>query len=337
MRKSNLKPYFDSPIVVIQEITDLDNMNIKPNSILDCITFDLRFSVSDFLKVRDKFDYVVSSNLYLSEYENHILWDCKIGQVNYYIKNLKFFNSLNLHNQKFLRLKNFLFLTNHIRYERIEIFDFLVNNNLLDNGLINFPSISKTRKEELEFSLTNEQKEIYLNSDNSILPLYLDMLPKETFLFEKKHDLYLDNKWQSVPDYGESYNPILYQNTYFEVVSETFYYELTEYHYETMQLSEKTVKPIINLLPHFCLAQKDYYKLLGNLGLSFEGELFKNVSKYDSYHSGKEKTICFLDSIEYLLKMSRKDLHELYVMGYEEMLHNQRELINLFNLRRYNL
>jgi len=104
-----------------------------------------------------------------------------------------------------------------------------------------------------------------------------------------------------------------------------------------MQISEKTIKPIINLLPHFCLAQKDYYKLLGKFGLSFESELYKNVSKFDSLRSGKEKTLCFLDSIGYLLKMSRKDLHELYVMGYEEMLYNQKELINLFNLRRYNL
>jgi len=337
MSESVIKPYVSSPVVVVEDIIDWGNINVKPHSILDCVTNDIRLSISDFLKIRDKFEYVVSSNLYLSEYENHILWDCKIGQLHYYIKNLKFFNSLNLHNHKFLRLKNFLFLTNHIRYERIEIFDFLVNNNLLDKGLVNFPSISKTLESELGYALTNEQREIYLNSDNPILPLYLDMLPKETFLFEKKHDMYLNNKWQSVPDYGESYNPILYQNTYFEVVSETFYYDSVENDCEIMQLSEKTIKPIINLLPHFCLAQKDYYKLLGKFGLSFESELYKNVSKFDSLLSGKEKTLCFLDSIEYLLKMSRNDLHELYVMGYEEMIYNQQELINLFNLRRYNL
>lgn len=309
----------------------VNSTNIPDDCLLDCFTYDARMSIDLYNKVKHKFKKIISMNILIDD-KKHIVWDSKIGQLQFYLDNVHFFNRLVSNNVKFLRLKNYLFLTNHIRFERIEIFDHLCKSNLIENGLINFPSLEKTLTQEVSFALTPEQEKVYLNYDKDFLPLSLDFLPKDNFTFEKKHTLYENNKWVDVPDYGCSYNPLLYQNVYFEVLSETYYYTTEFPNKQINWISEKTIKPIINLLPHFCLTQQDYYSSLERqFGLTFNSEIFKSIKEFDSLPSGYEKTKTFINSIDYLLKMDKKTLHELYVDALPELRNNQNLIIQKYD------
>ena len=321
----------DYEVFTLSSLEDLDNFKPKKKCILDCITYDFPFPLSSFLEVQDKFDWIISSNLVLQGYQNHILYDCKIGQLNFYLENIDFFNKLSERNLKFLRLKNYLFLTNHIRFERLELFDRLVKNSLLDYGLINFPSISKTNQDEVNYSLTDEQKSYYNSYENDSLPMCLDLLPKDSFIEDKKHNLYLNKSWTTIDDYGENYNPILYQNVYFEMLSETYYYTSEFSDDDCIQISEKTIKPIVNLIPHFCLSKKNYYEYLKKLGLSFESKIFQDVTLYDNIQTSSEKVNTFFEKNKKFLSMNKKDLHEMYVDSYDELKHNQHTIIEKFN------
>tara|TARA_R100000005_G_scaffold92473_1_gene66104 strand:+ start:563 stop:1609 length:1047 start_codon:yes stop_codon:yes gene_type:complete len=346
MKKSVINEVFNIPeknIFIAFKQEDFETLLKMPDNhdlIVDCITSDIQLSTDIFDKIKNKYKKVISSNILIND-DKHILWDCKIDQLGWYIKRKMFFNHFTNHNVKFLRLKNFLFLANHIRFERIEIFEHLCNENLLDNGLINFPSLKETLKEEVEYALLDEQKQVYLNYEKEFLPLSLDFVPKVDTDNDKKHVQYDKdvNDFVDVHDYGVEYNPLLYMNCYFEIVSETYYYTSEFECGKINHISEKTLKPIVNLLPHFCLTQKNYYLSLNKqLDLTFDSEIFNPIKKFDSLSSGKEKTKVFIDSIDYLLKMDRKDLHRLYVDALRELEVNQQKVLSHFsedNIQRY--
>ena len=166
-KRSNLFERFKIPkekiysISVTEDFYLIDSFDIPDDCILDCFTYDARMSVDLYNKVKHKFKKIVSMNILIHD-DKHIVYDNKIGQLQFYTDNLHFFNKLITANVKFLRLKNYLFLTNHVRFERIEIFEHLCNENLLDNGLVNFPSLKETLSSEVAYALLEEQQKIYL-------------------------------------------------------------------------------------------------------------------------------------------------------------------------------
>ena len=306
--------------------------------VLDCVTYDLLIDDKAYQTALDNgADFIVTSNLYHIGKPNHILYDNKLYQSVFYLDRKEYFKDLIERSFKFLRLKKFTFLANHIRFERLEIFDWLYKKGVLNDGIINMPNLNGVSDDEVNYCLTNEQKEKYLEYNYDFLPINADLVPKETFTEDAKHQKWYggDKGWADVDDYGESYNPMLYLNSYFEILSETYYYtqemRLNEGR-KVNQISEKTLKPIMHCLPHFCLTQKDYYKKLEEYGLTFKSEIFKSVWEFDSMEAGYEKTKKFLEANEWLFNLTRKELHTLYVSAYSELHHNKRTLLKNFSI-----
>lgn len=305
---------------------------------LDCVTYDLLIDdVAYQAALNNGADYIVTSNLYHIGKPNHILYDCKLYQTFFYLEREMYFEDLLKKGLSFLRLKNFTFLANHIRFERLEIFDWLYKKGILNNGIVNMPNLNGVSEEEIDYCLRNEQKEEYLKYNYDFLPINADLVPKKSFTEDAKHQKWYGEEkgWSDVDDYGESYNPMLYLNSYFEILSETYYYiqDMRLDKGRTVnQISEKTLKPILHCLPHFCLTQSNYYKKLEEFGLSFKSKIFKSVWEFDSMEAGTEKTKKFLEANEWLFNLSRKELHELYVDAFPELNNNKKILMKNFKL-----
>ena len=84
----------------------------------------------------------------------------------------------------------------------------------------------------------------------------VDFSSKEIFTEDVKHQKWYgtDKGWGDVDDYAKSYNPMLYLNSYFEILSETYYYtrhKMLDSGEIVNQISEKTLKPILLFTLHF--------------------------------------------------------------------------------------
>ena len=106
--------------------------------VLDCVTYDLLIDDKAYQTALDNgADLIVTSNLYHVGKPNHILYDGKLYQSVFYLDRKEYFKDLIERSFKFLRLKKYTFLANHIRFERLEIFDWLYKKGVLDNGIVN--------------------------------------------------------------------------------------------------------------------------------------------------------------------------------------------------------
>ena len=334
------KFFSDYEIIVANDEDDLNKKFTKNDKpiLLDCVTYEFKIDNKLYeTTLNNGVDFIVSSNLYHIGKPNHIFYDCKLYMNSFYLEREMYFKDLLKKSLSFLRLKNFTFLVNHIRFERLEIFDWLYKKGVLNDGIVNMPNLDGVSNGEVSYCLTDKQKEKYLEYNYDFLPINADLIPKETFTEDAKHQKWYgtDKGWGDIDDYGESYNPMLYLNSYFEILSETYYY--TQYTILDTggivnEISEKTLKPILHCLPHFCLTQSNYYKKLEEFGLSFRSKIFKSVWEFDSMEAGEEKTKVFLKSNEWLFDLSRKELHELYVDAFEELNNNKKILLKNFKL-----
>ena len=337
---SIIKFFSDCEIIVIDNKDDVNKKFLKNDKpiLLDCVTYDLLIDDTTYKSaLSNGVDLIVTSNLYHIGNPNHILYDSKLYQTFFYLEREMYFEDLLKKSLSFLRLKNFTFLANHIRFERLEIFDWLYKKGVLNDGIVNMPNLDGVSNDEVNYCLTDKQKEKYLEYNYDFLPINVDFIPKETFTEDAKHQKWYgtDKGWGDVDDYGESYNPMLYLNSYFEILSETYYYtqhKMLDSGEIVNQISEKTLKPILHCLPHFCLTQSNYYKKLEEFGLSFRSKIFKSVWEFDSMEAGEEKTKVFLKANEWLFDLSRKELHELYVDAFEELNNNKKTILKNFKL-----
>ena len=341
--KSSDKYFNDFRIIVAKNEDDVNqkfpkyNSSIKP-TVLDCVSNELLIDDKAYdTALSNGIDYIASSNLYHIGKPNHILYDNKLYQSFFYLQNKDYFKKLLNISLSFLRLKNFTFLVNHIRFERLEIFDWIYKKGLLNNGIVSMPNLNGIHKDEISYCTTDEQRKKYLDYNYDFLPINADFISKKSFAPNAKHQKWYGNElgWADIDDYGESYNPMLYLNSYFEILSETYYY--TQYQRlddgrTVNQISEKTLKPILHCLPHFCLTQSNYYKKLEEIGLSFRSKIFKSVWEFDSLEAGSEKTKTFLKANEWLFNLKRKELHELYVDAFSELNNNKEILLKNFHV-----
>ena len=312
--------------------------SLGKNILIDCISSDYPISVTNFKELLNQFSEknirVISPNLLLYGYDNHYFYDPKIRQQDFVLERSKFFDESCLYSSKFLRPFKYLYLTSHPRLERIQILDFIFNNKLETEGQIGFPSIEKIDKNEFElcFGTHPAKDKEYVKSikdETYNLPIIADFFRSETYGLNKKHKLWTSEGWVESNLENGDFNFNLYSNSYVEIFSETYFYGfgsvdtfLEDSRNEYLQVSEKTIKPIVNLLPFYCLTEAGYYRKLNEMGLNFNSKIYQYVD-FDELNTGKEKLKRYNLSIYKLLTHSKDELHEMYYNSYEELLNNK--------------
>lgn len=344
--KGNLTVFFPNNTEFIFNEKVLDFIKSRDGKVrIDFTLCDYPFPKNHYdtllSELKNKDVKILSSNLYLNGLENHFLHDPKIKQCDFIFKNSKVFDEIAINQSKFLRPFKFFYLTNHPRYERIKILEFLYNNDLIKHGQVGFPSIEKIPVSEMEMILnqnTKTQKNYVkkLKDENLNLPLNVDFLRNKKYDLNKKHQLWKNGKWVESDLSGGDFNFNLYFNSYFEIFSETYFYGHPSVDYfgskhQYLQMSEKTIKPICNLIPFYCLSEKNYYNILKDIGLSFESKLYDNLDFDNQLASNSKKIESFNNFIKEKILMKKEDLHGFYYESFSELIHNKYEFMSYFN------
>lgn len=308
------------------------------NLLFDFISSDYPIAVENFdylLKIfHNKNIRVVSPNLLLYSKNKHYFYDPKIRQMDFVFKYTNVFDELCLNQSKFLRPFKYLYLTSHPRYERIQILEFLNENNLVKEGQVGFPSLEKITEDEFNLCLsqnTHEQKNHVrsIKDKNLNLPIIADFVRDLDYQVNKKHKLWKNGSWVESNLSTGDFNVNLYMNSYVEIFSETYYYgfgsvdEFTSNKNDQyIQVSEKTIKPIINLMPMYCLTERGYYKKLKEMGLTFNSEIYKYLD-FDDLNSDNKKVEKFNNSIYKLVSHTKSELHGMYYNSFQELIENK--------------
>lgn len=317
------------------------------NIIFDFVSSDYPLSVTHYNLLKDKFKTknikIVTPNIYLFGKEFSYWYDPKIGQMDYIYENSKIFDELLIQQHKFLRMKKYLYLTSHPRYERVQLLELLNKDNLIKHGSVGFPSMEGISESELRM-LTwkngrHASKIRKIKDSDYNLPLILDFARKtKEYSNNKKHQLWNGVKWINSDLHTGDFNPINYFNNYFEIYSETYYYGFGSVDTlldgkkegEYLQISEKTLKPIANMVPFFCLTDKDFYKKLKEIGFSFDSKFYSDLS-FDKLERSEEKVLKFYDVVKNYCEMDITDLHEIYYNSTKELIYNKNVLKNTLN------
>lgn len=327
----------DAGFIYNKQSVDFIN-SLNNNILIDFISSDYPIAIDNYNDLIDTFNKknirVISPNLLLFGKKNHYFYDPKIRQQDFVLERAQFFDECCLQLSKFLRPFKYLYLTSHPRFERIQILDFLFNNNLEKEGQIGFPSIEKITEEEFDLCLghhSNEDKEYVksIKDKNYNLPLIADFYRNGEYSLNKKHKLWTSHGWVESNLENGDFNFNLYSNSYLEIFSETYFYGfgsvdnfLKNTKNQYIQVSEKTIKPIINLLPFYCLTEAGYYRKLKEMGLTFDSEIYKYLD-FDELNTGKSKVEKFNSSIYNILSHSKNEIHEMYYNSYEELVSNK--------------
>lgn len=350
--------YFDNGDVIIPRDADflyndecieyiLSSGQFGKNIIFDFVSSDYPLSVTHYNLLKIKFETrnikIVTPNIYLFGKEFSYWYDPKIGQMDYIYDNSKIFDELLIQQHKFLRMKKYLYLTSHPRYERVQLLDLLSKDDLIKHGSVGFPSIESVDEDEIRMLTWKNGRHAskirkVRDSDYS-LPLILDFARKtKEYSSNKKHQLWDGNNWVDSDLHTGDFNPINYFNNYFEIYSETYYYGFgsvdtllgDKKEGEYLQVSEKTLKPIVNMIPFFCLTDIGFYKKLKEIGLRFESEFYSDLS-FDELERSEDKVYKFYEVVKRFCEMDITKLHEIYYNSTKELIHNKHTLKRTLN------
>ena len=165
------------------------------------------------------------------------------------------FVQLNKWLEKFQKPHKGLFLAGHIRFHKIELLNYLYENNLLDENFI-WSSVDETFQ-------SNNFREFIPERDEQTYRSFkiLERLPN-------MQDFDLFDEWK-YHNYPAHINYMNYFNTYFEIVPETHFYDRTNLRGGTrntrkdwVSISEKTCKALRMNIPFIMLSKANTVKLL---------------------------------------------------------------------------
>ncbi|MGK7950242.1 MAG: tetratricopeptide repeat protein [Xenococcaceae cyanobacterium] len=229
--------------------------------------------------------------------------------------------NFNFINQRY-REKKFLFLNNRPKVHRIFLLHQIIENNLLNNGLVSFNDNIKDGKEKYYKPKLKQLKcflphiglddldRICQQIDSEYLPLRIDLVNR-------------DNLWSfGRGPYMREIPLELYSQTYFSVISES---EMN-LGYKVKRFTEKSLKPFLGLHPFLIAGQPGTLKLLQNMGFkTFNGYIDES---YDLVEDPYERANLIVEQLKNLCSMSQEELHNWYTELSPILFYNYGHFIN---------
>ena len=217
-----------------------------------------------------------------------------------------------------LREKYFLSYNRVIREYRLALISMIYDMNLNKKGIISLGA-EKVDKEFggvwphkiSEFIRNPKQNKIVSDALMKIKPLY----PIDADGDVDANWIYKDGeKMSGVVGQWTNFSK-QYKRVYFNIVTESSYYE------DCIYMSEKTFKPISNLVPFIIVSNPFFLKKLKQLGYkTFHPWIDES---YDEETDNDKRFFMILDEIKKLCEMTKKEIHDWYYDMKHILLHNQ--------------
>ena len=281
---------------------------------------------------RQQIIYLTQNKLYLDFYNN---W---CHQNNLFIKNrVKIFTlnealltivqknkekypvqNFNFINPRY-RKKKFLFLNNIPRAHRIFLLHQMIENNLLNDGLVSFnhkitERYYKHKLRQVKCFLPHigldDIDRICQQIDSQYLPLRIDLVNRDNLR----------------PDGRGSYIreiPLeLYSNTYFSIISESNFSNGDR----VKRFTEKSLKPFLGLHPFLIAGEPGTLTVLRDIGFkTFNGYIDES---YDLVEDPYERANLIVEQLKNLCSMSQEELHNWYTELSPILFYNYGHFIN---------
>jgi hypothetical protein len=219
--------------------------------------------------------------------------------INNFMSGKQFLQNMNYHYKDFLKPHKLIFNSNNINPVRIEIFNILKStNNLLDN----------------------------IWSFNNFVQFYSDKNGNLNQFLEENKDLIPyshDNFFEKFPSLKFTY--ITQYLAYFEIFTESYFFnEITNIN-ECCPVTEKMVKPIVSSLPFIVFASPNLKSTLMEIGLTFNCPLygFYDITNNESIELG-------LIHVREQSSKDKRELHEIYYDYFDELNENREVFLRYF-------
>jgi hypothetical protein len=235
-----------------------------------------------------------------------------------------YMDSLNRGEDRVLTLSKFLETKNTIRdnyflmkikapkEHRLKILISLIDDNFINLGDWSFSGKN--------FSKTNNFRHAIRNMGLRNKENVIDVLDKGPYNLQNEQNLSFNdvNAWTD-KEYAA------HINSYFDICFESFFYDESE----TLSLTEKIFKPIINFQPFIFVTTKGSLKLLRDLGFkTFEGFIDES---YDDIEDNDKRLFAAYEQIKKLCLMSKEEIHNWYWSMEEILIHNHNHLLKIHN------
>ena len=233
------------------------------------------------------------------------------------------FIQLNTWSEKFQKPHKGLFLAGHIRFHKIELLNYLYENNLLDENFI-WSSTDETFQSGMFREFIPERDDAEYRTFK-----ILERIPN-------MQDFNLFDEWK-YHNYPAHINYMNYFNTYFEIIPETHFYDRTNVSGATrntrkdwISISEKTCKALRMNIPFVMLSKSNTVKLLTER-FGFDVSLdFWNHS-YDEIEDDKLRMESIKLKLKSILEISKEELHDFYYKYFYNKNNNHIFIENFYN------
>ena len=293
-------------IVFLDNLKKIFNLNYK-KLFIELTTYDHQDVEPEFYSFCrnecDKELYFISKNLILED--DTLFFENSSFHVDMYIPHyIKEYKKINNWCSKFGKQYKGLFLSGHIRFHKIQLLNYLYENNLLDENFL--------------WSSTDENWEPSLF--NEFIPAHNEEEYRKFKILERvpnMHDYDLNDKFKYY-NYSFQVNHMHYFNTYFEVIPETQFYHRTKFLRGTRatqtnwaSVSEKTLKALLMDHPFVFLGKANILNILKE-DYGFDFEMNGWLHEYDSIEDDSKRMIAIQSKIKDILSLSNSDLHDLH-------------------------
>lgn len=219
--------------------------------------------------------------------------------INNFMDGKQFLQNMNYHYKDFLKPHKLIFNSNNINPIRIEIFKILKStNNLLDN-IWSFNNFVQFYSDE------NGNLNEFLEENKDLIPYSYDNF------FEK----FVALKFTYITQYL----------AYFEIFTDSYFFNRINNISECCPVTEKMVKPIMSSLPFIVFASPNLKSTLEQIGLTFNCPLY---GFYDL--TNKESIELGLKHVEEQSTKDKRELHEIYYNHFDELNNNRDAFLNYF-------
>jgi hypothetical protein len=218
---------------------------------------------------------------------------------------------------KFLESKNkirdnhFLMKIKAPKEHRLKVLINLIDDGFIDLGDWSFGGNSDfTNMPDFKWAIRN----MNLKNPNKVS----EILDKGPHNLQSENNLSFKdvNAWTD-----ETYEPHI--NSYFDICFESFFYNESE----TISLTEKVFKSIINFQPFVFVTTFGTLKILKELGFkTFDGFIDES---YDDIQNNDKRMDKIYSEIKRLCEMSKEEIHNWYWSMEDILIHNHNHLLNI--------
>ncbi len=327
----------NTSIVVSINVIDMQDINLckEINKILniDCKNIFIELSCNDHQEIDIRFYdfcrqncnkelWFIDKNM-LQVADDCLFFEHHCWHTNMYMPKYKdSFIQLNSWCEKFQKPHKGLFLAGHIRFHKIELLNYLYENNLLDENFI-WSSTDETFQSDMFREFIPERDEAEYRTFK-----VLERIPN-------MQDFNLFDEWK-YHNYPAHINYMNYFNTYFEIIPETHFYDRFECsgtkntRKDWISISEKTCKALRMNIPFIMLSKSKTVKLLTER-FGFDVSLdFWNHS-YDEIEDDKLRMESIKLKLKSILEISKEELHDFYYKYFYNKNNNHIFIENFYN------